>query len=343
VEAASANRIVVQSAVSLFVNLPQAYQSRIATVDGIEQVAKWQWFGGVYRDPGNFFPQFAVDADKLFAVHPELDIVNGSADDFVRERDACVIGSDLAERFGFAVGDTIPLVGTIFPRTDGGAWDFRVAAIYHATASTADNGSMFFHYAYLSEALESGAATGPRGVGVYVVKVAPGAKTERIMRQVDALYENGPQRVQTTTEAEFNRQFVTMIGSVPTFLGSIGAGVLFAILLASVNTMLMAARERTREFGILKAIGYPDRAISGLLLVESLTLCGSGGLLGVVLAKLAEPGLRKFLVRFFPGFAIGPETMALGLGLALLVGLLAGILPAWRARRLVAVDALRAV
>jgi putative ABC transport system permease protein len=206
-----------------------------------------------------------------------------------------------------------------------------------------DNGTMFFHFEYLKESLETGAALGPPGVGVYVIGLAPGAVAENVMRDVDALFENGPQRVQTTTEAEFSRQFVSMLGNVPTFIASIGAGVFFAILLAALNTMLMAGRERTRDIGVMKAMGFSDGAVFGLLLAESLFLCTLGGLLGVLLATASEPVLTALFGPMLPGFVISVETKLLALGVTVFVGVVAGLIPAWRARKLVAVDAIRAV
>ncbi len=342
VESASADRLVVQSAVSLFVNMPQSYQDKIAQVEGVEHVCKWQWFQGIYQDPSNFFPQFGVDAEPMLAMYPEYRIVAGSAEEFRRNRDACLVGVDLAERFGWKVGDTVPLMGTIFPRTDGSAWEFRVAALFESSKSAADNGLLFFHFEYLSEAIESGASGGPAGVGVYVFRVTRGVRVEEVMRRVDALFENGPQRVQTTTEEEFGRQFITMLGNVPGFIASIGAGVLFAIFLAALNTMLMAGRERTHSIGVLKAMGFTDRTVFGLLVLESLCLCGLAGAFGVGLTLAIEPGLKAVLGAFLPGFDIDPQTSLMGLGLSLAVGLFAGLLPAWRASRLDPVSALRA-
>ncbi|MEW6742755.1 MAG: ABC transporter permease [Planctomycetota bacterium] len=342
VEAASARRLVVQSAVSLFVDLPLSYQSKIAAVEGVDGICKWQWFGGVYQDPSNFFAQFAVDTENVLEIYPEFEVVAGSADEFLSDRGTCLIGDGLVSRFGWKIGDTVPLIGTIFPRAGGGAWEFRVAAIYHSTAANIDNATMYFHFDYLRESLETGAAYGQPGVGVYVLRLTPGAKAEAVMARVDRLFENGPQRVQTTTEAEFSRQFVTMLGNVPTFIASIGGGVLFAILLAVLNTMLLAARERTHDFGILKALGFGDGTVFALLLVESLLLCALGGILGIVLARGVEPAFRAVFGAFLPGFGVTGETILLALMLSIAVGVLAGIVPALQARRLRAVDALRA-
>jgi putative ABC transport system permease protein len=236
----------------------------------------------------------------------------------------------------------VPLLGTIFPKTDGSAWEFHVAGVYRSEASTVDQATLFFHYDYLRESLESGVAEGPVGVGVYVLKLKTGASPTRVMADVDLLFENGPQRVQTTTEAEFSRQFVSMLGNVPTLLGSIGGAVLFAIFFAALNTMLMAARERLHAVGVLKALGFTDRAILLGFVAESLALCGAGGAVGVGLAKLVEPAAARALSGQLQAFALDPGVVSLALGLALLVGLVAGVVPGWRLARLSPVAALRA-
>lgn len=341
VRGAASNRLVTQSAVSLFVNLPLSYQSKLEQVEGVEAVSKWQWFGGYYQDPRNFFAQFGVDQDTYFDTYPEVRLLEGSRADFEAKRTSCIIGKDLAEQFEWRVGDTIPLIGGLFPRADGGVWEFEVAAIYEARLPV-DNRTLFFHFDYLEKSLEEGAAEGPGGVGVYVLRIAEGANELAIMRTIDALYENGPQRVQTTTEAEFNRQFVSMIGNVPKLMGSIGGGVLFAIVLAALNTMLMAARERTRDLGIMKALGFTNATAFALLLFESLLVCALGGSLGVALALATEDGFAYFLTaNLFPGYDVTPALAWTGIGLSAAIGLVAGVIPAWQASRLEPVAALR--
>ncbi|HKX45423.1 MAG TPA: ABC transporter permease [Planctomycetota bacterium] len=343
VESSSQRRLIVQSAVSLFVELPKSYQRKIEAVPGVERSIKLQWFGGYYQDQSNFFAQFAVDADRLLASYPEIELVEGSELDFVERRKACLIGSALARDFGWQLGDSVPIVGGLYRRVDGSPWEFEVAGIYTPTSSNVDDRTLWFHYEYLEQSLETGAAQGPEGVGVFVVQMAPDADATATMAAVDRLFENGPQRVQTTTESEFQRQFVTMLGGVPTLLASIGGGVLFAIALATLNTMLMAARERTHSIGILKALGFSHRVAFALLLGESLLLCLAGGVAGVAVAKAIEPGFRTFLnSNGFTVFEIAPSTVALGLGLALAVGVLAGLAPAVGAARLRVVEALRA-
>lgn len=343
VRAAAINRLIVQSSVSLFVYLPESYEEKLRQVDGVENVCRWNWFGGYYQDPGNFFAQFATDAGSLLDVYPEIELVEGSSREaFEKQRTACLVGRGIADKFGFEVGETVPIVGTLFRRGDGQPWDFKVAGIYRSSKPNLDENTLFFHDDYLQKALESGEAAGPAGVGLYVLKTRPGADQTAIMSQVDGLFENGPQRVQTTTEAEFQAQFVSMIGNVPLFVASIGTGVMLAILLAALNTMLMSAREQTRDVGVLKALGFTDGSVFGVMMIQSFLLCGLGGLLGIGLAKLTEPSFVKNLGAMFPGYAVTNEVMLAGVLVTLGIGFVAGIVPALNAKTLNVIQALRA-
>ncbi|MFT4543532.1 MAG: putative ABC transport system permease protein [Planctomycetota bacterium] len=341
VRAASSSRLIVQSAVSLFVSLPESYQGKISAVDGVEETLKYQWFGGIYQDQSNFFAQFAVDADKLLDVYHEMDIIDGSADDFIQKRTACIVGEGLVKRFDWMVGDTIPIIGALFPRNDGAPWEFHLAGVYKSDSSNVDNNQLFFHFDYLRESLEGGSASGPPGVGVYVLKTASGTDQIETMAAVDGMFENGPQVVQTTTEAEFQAQFVSMVGNIPMFVSSIGGGVTIAVLLAVLNTMLMAGREQRRDIGILKALGFTDTNVATLMMGQSLVLVLLGGGLGIALAKGTSEILTGVLGTMFPGYTIAPSVMLGAAVLTLGIGLLAGIMPALSARRLEVVDALR--
>jgi putative ABC transport system permease protein len=340
--AAAKDRLWVQSAVSLFVDMPLSYESKIRSIDGIDAICKYQWFGGEYGDgKEQRFAQFAIDPETFEDAFPEIVIEAGSYEAFAKNRVGCLVGTQLAQRFDWQVGDSVPLLGKIFSRNDGKTWDFTIEAIYSSKTTAQDETTMFFHFDYLRESIESGAAFGAPGVGVYLLDLSPGAQPEAVMAAVDKLFENGPQRVQTTTEDEFGRQFVSMLGGVPLLLQSIGAAVVFAIFFAILNTMLMAARERTHDVGILKALGFTDRFVFLGLTLESVLLCLAGGLLGVAAALGMADGLARGLAGLIPGLTIGRETIALGLGLSLGLGLLAGIVPAWTASRLEPVTALR--
>lgn len=341
VAAADEGRLWVQSAVSLFVDLPVSYQAKIEKVEGVGSVGKWQWFGGIYQDPKNFFGQFAVDPEELFDMYPEIDIVSGSAQDFFDRRTSCVIGQGLADKYGWKVGDSVPLIGALFPKPDGSAWDFQVAAIYEPTKPSFDRNTFFFHWDYFSQTLRDEEGNEPN-VGTFVIKMEPGGDATAVMAAVDELFENGPQRVQTTTEAEFNRQFVSMIGNLPALLRGIGGGVLVAIFLACVNTMLMAAREQTNDVGILKALGFSSGQVFRLLLSQSLLVCTIGGGLGIAVAKASAAKFGHVLQEvFFPGYAVDSGTLLLAVTVTLAIGLLSGVVPAWEASRRSPVEDLR--
>jgi len=342
---ARSDRLSVQSAVSLFVDMPLSYQSKLQSVEGVQDVCKWQWFGGIYIDPSNFFGQFAVDEENLLDIYPEFEITEGSREAFMGTRTACLVGRGLVDQFGWELGQTIPLMGALFPHPDGTdvAWEFELAAIYEPTKANFDDRTMFFHWEYFEETYEqTDAGSQGIGVGVYVLKLTPDANSTQIMSDVDAMFANGPQCVQTTTEAEFQAQFVSMFGNIPFFVGAIGGAVLFAILLSCINTMLMASREQTRDIGVLKSIGFSDSKMFLLFLAQSLVLCGLGGALGLSLALFMEGGIATMLGAMIPGYDITNETIQLGVIITIGIGLIAGFVPALRASRLPCVTALSA-
>ncbi len=342
--AASANRLLVQSAVSLFVDLPLSYQQKLATVPGVEAICRWQWFGGRYeQDKGGFFAQFGIDSETFQQSYPEIAVVEGSYDGFAKLRTGCLVGIETAEKYGWKVGQTVPIAGTIFQRTDGKPWEFTITGLYRSSSAAVDNQTLWFHFDYLRESLEQHGATGPLGVGVYMLRIAPGTDPLGVQQTVDAMFENGPQRVNTTTEAEFNRQFISMLGDVPSLLTMIGGAVLFAIFFAVLNTMIMAGRERTRDLGVLKALGFTNATAGALLVGESLLVCGLGALLGGGFAFLIEKPMAAATAAFLPGFGFDRSTLLLGAGIALGVGLVSGLAPGIRAARLTTVQALREV
>jgi putative ABC transport system permease protein len=341
VEAASSVRLIAQSAVSLFVELPIAYQDKIAHVEGVESVSKWQWFGGYYQDPSNFFAQFAVDQEDMFRVYPEFQLPEDQKQAFLSRRTACIVGDQIAQQFDWKVGQKIPLIGALFPHPSGAdtAWEFDLVGIYHSATAALDNRTLFFRWDYFQQTREAGGET--PNVGIYVVKVAPGSNVPRIMTEVDTLFENGPQRVRMTTEKEFQRQFVSMIGNVPMLVTWIGGGVLIAILLACVNSMLMAARQQVHDIGILKALGFTDAAAFTVMIAQALIVCGLGGALGIATAVAFEPAITAAIGTFFPGFVITQGTLITAATITLLLGLVSGIVPAWQSARLRCVEALR--
>jgi putative ABC transport system permease protein len=342
VSSSSADRVVVQSAVSLFMDLPKTYTAKLADVEGVESVARWNWFGGVYRDPSNFFAQFAVDPEIFLAQFPECVITPEERAAWLADRRGCLIGRGLARKFGWKIGDTVPLIGTIYTRPEGAAWEFTVRGIYSSTKTNLDESTMWFQYEYLDEGIETGGVQGPKGVGVFYVKTKPGTGLAEITRRIDARFEGDEQRTLTQTEAAFQAGFITMLGSVPAFLSGIGGAVLFAILFSVVNTMMITSRERTKELGVLQALGFRRAVGARLLLFESMLLCGIGGLAGLALGASTEGTFREMFGTQIPGYTVEPLTLVIGVAIALAVGAAGGLFPALQARGLRVADALRA-
>src|SRR6185436_7854771 len=252
VDNADSRRLAVMSAVGLFVELPLKYQAEIEKIPGVEMTTKFQWFGGFYRSQKNFFAEFAIDPDTMFAMYPECQLPAEQIEAFQKNRTSCIIGEQLAKTYGWKVGDSIPLIGALHPHPDDKAWEFQVAGIYHSSVPNFDNRTMFFHWDYYEETLKSAGIT--PNVAVFSIRVAPGTNVDEVIAAVEDQFRDSEQRVDCATEAEFQRQFVTMFGNLPLFVGWIGSGVLLAILLACINTMLMAMREQTTDIGIMKAV-----------------------------------------------------------------------------------------
>jgi putative ABC transport system permease protein len=336
VHAARSHRIVVQSAVSLVVELPRSYESKIRGVPGVLTTCRLRWFGAHYQEPSNNFAQFAADCETLQEIFPELEVVGGTWAALLADRQACVIGTELARDFGWKIGDTVPLISPNQPRTDGGAWGFRVAAIYRSRSPILDDRTLFFHAPYLERSVEDGAALGSDRVSVYWAKLAPDAERVQVLAAIDELFENGPQRVRATTDSEFQAQFISMVGNLPLLVGSIGGAVLIAVFLANLNTMLLAAREQVRDVGVLKALGFDELRISLVLLLQSVVLCAIGGGFGVALAWLGAERFSSLLSlgSVFPSYKVTGETALLGLAAALGIGLAAAIPPIISRRRL---------
>jgi len=342
-EQASNDRMLVQSAVSLYVDLPLNYQDKINGVEGVTDTCKWQWFGGYYQEEQNQFGQFAIDPETFARMNPELVFIEGSYESFQKNRRGCVLGDGLAEKYGFKVGQTVPLIGSMFPHPEGPdvPWEFQVEAIYHPTTATGDPNGFFFHWDYFEKTLTANGLPTP-GVGTIALTLAPGVDQASIASTIDGMFDAGPQRVQTTPEAEFNAQFVSMFGNIPFLVTSIGGAVLLAILLASLNTMLMAGREQTRDVGIMKALGFKDSSIFMVMISQGLALACVGGGLGILFAIATAEPIAVAMSRFFPGYEVRPDTIQTGIILTVIVGLLSGVLPAIQATRLNAVNAMRA-
>ena len=328
-----AYRLVVIGRTGLMQLLPLAYYDRIKRIPGVEAAAYSTWFGGVYQDPKNFFPQFAIDTATYRDVFPEFQIPDDQWKAFLADRQGVVVGKALAKRFGWKLGDRVPLQGGAYP----GTWEFNVDAIYTGKRPNDDLTQFWFHWEYLNE-------KGPdwtKGiVGWYVVRLEPGASGLAVTRAIDEGFANSAWETRTQTESEFNTAFVKQMGNIEFLMVSIGSVVFFTLLLVTGNTMAMSVRERTGELAVLKTVGFTDGFVLLLVLIEAVLVAAVGGGLGLSLAKaftLAGDPTGGML----PGFYLPPLGLVAGLALALGVGLLAGLIPAWSAMRLPVVDALR--
>jgi putative ABC transport system permease protein len=341
VKASATNRILVTSAVSLFQVLPRAYQRAIAQMEGVQSVNRFTWFGGIYRDESGFFAQFATEPELLMRQYPEVVLSDEEKRAWYADRKGAVIGVALVEKWGWKVGDEVPLIGTIYPKADGSEWSFTIRGVYRSTSANVDEQSMYFHADYLEEAQETGESLGPRGPGLFIVRIADGFTGDEVSARIDAYYEGGPQRTRTQTEAAFQASFLSMLGNLPTFLGMIVGAILVAILFGVINTMTLAARERVRSVGILKSLGFPDGVPAQLYLFEALILVGVGAAGGVLLAVLTQVPFRRVMGTQVPMYAVRADTVVQAVLLTVAIALLAGGIPALAARRLRPVQALR--
>jgi len=336
VDVAGADRLIVRNKTSLIMPLPLAYQERLRQVDHVTEATFATWFGGVYQDQKNFFPQFAIDTETYRQVFPEFEIPDDQWQAFLADREGAVVGRTTAERFAWKIGDRIPIQGTIW----SGTWEFNIRAIYEGSRQGDDESQFWFHWKYLEERRQSSFGGGT--VGWYTVKIDDSDNAVAVSEEIDARFANSAWETSTETEQAFAAGFAKQIGNIRVLILSIGAVVLFTLLLVTGNTMAMAVRERVPELGVLKTLGFGDTKVLLLVLTEALLIALIGGGLGVGLAKLFTMGGDP-TGGMLPVFFISGPQMALGVMIALFVGLAAGTIPALTAMKLRIVDALRRV
>lgn len=336
IRASDDTRLVVRHAASLVFPLPLAYKDRLAQVEGVETVGWGNWFGGFYQDPKNQQAKFAVDTDHFFELFPEVVLPDDQREAFLRERTACLAGRDIAKKFGWKLGQAIPITGTIYP----GDWRFTIRGIYEGRTEDLDENTIFFHWDYLNESMPPERKD---QVGIYWLRLRSPSLGPAVSERVDALFENSPQPTKTETEKAFQAGFISMMGNVSLLLTILGSAIVFAIVLVTINTMMMAARERTTEIAVLKTLGFTDGLILLLVGAEALLLSIAGGLIGCGLAFLIFQNLDFTADGRFPNFRVLPQTVGWGLLLAIGMGLLSGLVPAVQAARLQIAGALRKV
>ena len=335
IDVAGKDRLMIINRTSLIQPLPLPYRDRILRIPGVTAVTFASWFGGVYQDEKNFFPQFAVDSETYRNVYPEFAIPADQWAAFLEDRMGCVAGASLVQRFGWKIGDRIPIRSPFF----GGVWEFNLRAIYKGQRAQDDLTQFWFQRKYFEE-------KGPpymKGlVGWYVLRISNPDDAVRVTKAIDQEFANSAYETRTQTEAAMAASFVKQMGNIEFLILCIGSVVFFTLLLVTGNTMAIAVRERTAELAVLKAVGYSDRFVLGIVLAESLTLSVVGGALGLGLAKAFTAGGDP-TGGMLPVFYLPPASLAAGFALALAVGVASGVIPAFSAMRLRVVDALRRV
>jgi putative ABC transport system permease protein len=336
IDIAGADRLVMIHKVSFIQPLPFAYLARITATPGVSGVTHASWFGGIYQDTRNFFAQMAVDPETWFEMYPEYVLAPEQKKAWLEDRTGCIVGRALADRFGWKIGDRIPIQGTIWRTANGSAWEFTIDGIYEAGKPGTDTTQMFFQYDYLNESR----TIGRDFVGWYVVRVAEPSAAADIATRLDTHFANSANETKTSTEKAFVQAFANQIGDIGTIVTAIVATVLFTILLVAGNTMAQSIRERTNELAVLKTLGFTDRGMLTLVLVESLVLVlVAGGLgLGIAWLIISQGDPTNGLL---PAFYLPPRDLVTGFALIIALGLVAGALPAVQAGRLRIVDALR--
>ena len=336
VELAGQDRLVMIQKVSFIQPLPVAYKGRIAATAGVASVTHSSWFGGIYQDPKNFFAQFAVEPEAWLEMYPEYVLPEDQKRAWFANRTGVVVGRALADRFGWKIGDRVPLQPTVWRKADDSPWTFTIDGIYEAGTRGTDTTQFFMHYDYLNE----GRMFGQDLTGWYVIRVADPQQSEDVAARLDALFANSPNETKTSTEKAFVQAFAQQIGDIGAILMAILAAVLFTMLLVAANTMAQAVRERTNELAVMKTLGFTDAQLLGLVLAESVLLAVIGGGAGLLVAWAITQGGDP-TGGLLPAFFLPPRALAIGAGLIGLLGVAAGVLPAWQASRLRIVDALR--
>jgi putative ABC transport system permease protein len=335
VDIAGADRLIVIGRTGVIQPLPLPYMERIRRLPGVKDVVHSTWFGGVYQDPKNFFSQFVVEPESWRGMYPEFRIPDAQWADFVADRQGVVVGARLAQRFGWKVGDRLPLKAPGY--LGGGAWDFNIRAIYRGSRPQDDEGQLWLQHKYFYEKAPS---YWQGIVGWYVVRVEDPGAALAVARAIDQEFANSSSETRTQTESAFAAAFMKQMGNIEFLILAIGSVVFFTLLLVTLNTMAIAVRERTSELAVLKAVGYSDGFVLGLVLAESMLIAAVGGAIGLWLARgMTGQDLTGGILPMY----LSGATLAAGVAVALGTGFLAGLLPAVSAMRLSVVDALRRI
>jgi len=337
---ASAQRLITRNATSLVFGMPAYYRDRIRSIDGVTSVAISNWTGGIYKDEsfGNFFAQFAV-TEEYFDQYPEFRLKPEEWVAWKADRRGALVGRLLADQHHFKVGDVLPIKGTIHP----GQWEFVIRGIYEPKDATTVTRQMYFHWEYLNERFKQRTGRNYDLAGVFIVQIKDGSRAAEVSRAIDAEFRNSLAETLTETEKAFQLGFVAQTEAIVTALRIVSFVVIVIIFAVVANTMAMTARERLAEHATLKALGFGPGFVAALIVGESVMITALGGAAGIVLTFPVAAAFKRAMGTFFPVFHVSEDTVAMQVGCALVVGLLAGLLPSIRAAHVRIVDGLRHV
>jgi putative ABC transport system permease protein len=335
--ASSSTRIVTIRSTSLIFSMPTSHGELIRNTPGVRDITWANWFGGIYKDPRNFFAQFAIEPESYLRMYPEIQLTPEERHAFLDDRTGCIVGDGLAKRFDWKAGDRIVLQVGI-PTYGNEDFTFTIRGVYRVASNAVDNQSMFFHWKYADErSIVKGQ------VGWYVAEINEPDQAARVATAIDRQFANTPNETKTDTERQFQSSFASMFGNLSLLLGSIALAVVITTLFVAANTMAMSVRERTTEIAVMRTLGFPAHMIFLFIAGEALLMSVAGGLVGALLARAVFSGNLLTVTSFIPAFGISRENVAVGVALSALIGVLAGIVPATMASRLRIVDALRRI
>jgi putative ABC transport system permease protein len=335
---AGADRLVIINRISIIQPLPLSYRDQILRIPGVKSITHNNWFGGVYQDEKNFFPQFVIDPENQRQVMSELIVPDDQWQKFVADRQGAIVGARTAQRFGWKIGDRIPIKNVSYGST--GTWEFNIDGIYHSQHAGGDETQFWFQWDYFEERVPE---SFKGNIGWYVLRLDNPDDAPRVAKTIDDMFTNSSYETKTETESAFAAGWVKQFGNIEFLILTIGAVVFFTLLLITGNTMAIAVRERVGELAVLKAIGFSDFSVLVLVLAEALLIALLGGVLGLGLAMLAVPVLGNALNGLLPALILSPAILSLGLATALLIGAAGGILPGVGAMRMRVITALRRV
>ena len=337
--ASSSARLVTRSSVSLVFSLPLTYAQKIRQVPGVTSVAWANWFGGVYIDERNFFAQFAISGASYLDMYPEFLLSDAERKAFLADRVGAIAGRKLAEKYGWKVGDQIPIRGTIYP----GTWTFTLRGIYDGAEAGTDTSTFFFHYDYLNETIKRLFPRRADLAGVFIERLRDPEEAAAVSQAIDTTFRNSLAETLTETEKAFQLGFVAMSEAILLAIQAVSYVVIVIIMAVMANTMAMTARERYSEYATFKALGFSNGFVAMLIFAESLGIAMLGGLLGVAFTFPMADAFAKSVGSILPAFNVSETTIAMQIGAAVVVGIIAAAIPAWNAARIRIVDGLRAI